>query len=180
MPDASLNWGVDEAVRYLGNSYFLSPGVLLGPGDPVPTTKKGFEYPYAESAAGTKPIHQPKFLGTAGLKFIFTCGESLTSKIVNVKIYLLPQGWKAPDTAKQVQGLKRARAVLRGDRRRMQAAIKDLNDKNSVFCGVSGLLLEPSDLPEGLGEGWDEACDHIPDLVKAYLDADRSSTTTRR
>ena len=48
----------------------------------------------------------------------------------------------------------------------MQAAIKDLNEQDSVFCGVSASACGLGS-PEGLGEGWDEACDHVPDLVKA-------------
>jgi len=171
-------------VRFPNTSSYSGEGGGGGTFD-GPGTKSGFTYPYLYTV-GSKILSQPEFVGTATMRFDFTCGpiQSTTHATQNIQIYVLPEGWHVPDTAAQVRGLEQARSVLQRNQQKMLAAVGDLKDRNKAFCEVTSLMLgklpsapeaSPPFIAESdlIGHVWDFACDAIPTGVKGAVDADR-------
>ena len=97
-----------------------------------------------------------------------------------------PTGPPNPANAERIRGLKDALAVLKRQRAEMERAIAELKASNDVFCGTAASLSLLRGLHafqwNGIRVGGKELvkelanpglCDKIPDLVKAYVDADR-------
>jgi hypothetical protein len=97
-------------------------------------------------------------------------------------------GGGAPDaaTAARIRVMKDGLAELKRQRQEMERAIEELKAANDVFCGVAGSLsalrglhafqwnglrVGAKDLVEELADPG--LCDRIPDLVMAYVDAER-------
>jgi hypothetical protein len=97
-----------------------------------------------------------------------------------------PTGPQDPATASRIRVLKEALAELKRQRAEMERAIEELKVSNDVFCGTAASLSMLRGLhafqwngirrggKELLGELADPGlCDLIPEIVEAYVDADR-------
>jgi hypothetical protein len=140
-------------------------------------------------------LTQPKFIGTDEWRWDFECGVPVAKGqvFISFEIWAVPEGWvpppppdntKSDDTksedTKLIQDFKKAKKVLEGDRKKMMDAEKDLEEKNDVFCGVSGQMLGSLKSPRLFEGAWNNACGRIPTLVKAYVDADKKLDNNRR
>lgn len=84
-----------------------------------------------------------------------------------------PVGCRVPVDNPELRAYQEAQRALERQRQEMLDAIKELEEKNEVFCAVSGLLLDPTKANTAVKNGWGQACGAIPNLVKAYVDADK-------
>jgi hypothetical protein len=100
----------------------------------------------------------------------YACGDSF-----DVWVQAAAGGADPPDPAlvAKINALKKARSVLEKDRQQMLDAVKELEDKNDVFCMVSGQMLgvlKPSKVTE---VSWDKACGAIPTVISSLLEAEK-------
>jgi hypothetical protein len=84
-----------------------------------------------------------------------------------------PVGCRIPVDGPELAAYREAQRALDRKRQQMLDAENELEEKNKVFCGVSGLLLDRTSAVTGVKTGWGQACGAIPGLVRAYVDADK-------
>jgi hypothetical protein len=84
-----------------------------------------------------------------------------------------PVGCRIPVANPELAAYREELRALERQRQKMLDAMKELEEKNKVFCAVSGFLLDSTNPVPAVNNGWGQACGAIPGLVKAYVDADK-------